>query len=100
MTEMDIMKDLLNIDEDDILTGSPRSKFFDMLFNANRNLVTDVMEEWIERFAAMEHLLRCEFGDEFENKIQEVIYENPDAIEEGKNDFFIGKVGEILSQHE
>ncbi|MDR0762625.1 MAG: DUF2018 family protein [Campylobacteraceae bacterium] len=94
------MKDLLNIDENDILTGSPRSKFFDMLFNANKNLVTDVMEEWVERFAAMEYLLRCEFGDEFESKIQETIYENPDAVEESKNDFFIGKVGEILSQHE
>ncbi|MDR2100886.1 MAG: DUF2018 family protein [Campylobacteraceae bacterium] len=94
------MKDLLNIDENDILTGSPRSKFYDMLFNANRNLVTDVMEGWIERFAAMEHLLRCELGDEFETRIQEIIYENTDAVEEGKNDFFIGKVGEILSQHE
>jgi hypothetical protein len=94
------MRELLDIDENDILTGSPRSKFFDMLFNANKNLVTDIMENWIERFAAMEHLLRCEFGDDLENKIQETIYENADAIEEGKSDFFIGKVGEILSQHE
>ncbi|MDR2790029.1 MAG: DUF2018 family protein [Campylobacteraceae bacterium] len=94
------MRDLLNIDENDILTGSPRSKFFDMLFNANKNLVTDAVEDWVERFAAMEYLLRCEFGDELEEKIQEAIYENQDAVEEGKNDFFIDRAGEILSRHE
>ncbi|MDR0407342.1 MAG: DUF2018 family protein [Campylobacteraceae bacterium] len=94
------MKELLNIDEDDVLTGSPRSKFFDMLFNANKNLVVCVMENWVERFAAMESLLRRELGDEFESKIQEIMYENADAIEDGINDFFIGKVSEILSQHE
>ncbi|MDR1285152.1 MAG: DUF2018 family protein [Campylobacteraceae bacterium] len=94
------MKELLNIDENDVLIGSPRSKFFDMLFNANQNLVTDAMENWIERFVAMEHLLRVELGNEFEGKIQEILYENADVMEEGKNDFFIDKVGEILSQHE
>jgi hypothetical protein len=95
-----MMRELLKIDEDDILTGSPRSKFFDMLFNANKNLAIDVMDEWIERFVAMEYLLMSEFGSEFESKIQETIHEQSDAIEEGKNDFFIGKTGEILSQHE
>jgi hypothetical protein len=94
------MKELLNIDESDILTGSPRSKFFDILFNANKNLVTGILENWIERFTAMEHILRCEFGCELESKIQETINENADTIEECKNDFFIDKVSEILSQHE
>jgi hypothetical protein len=94
------MKELLNIDESDILTGSPRSKFFDMLFNANKDLVIGILENWIERFAAMEHILICEFGGELEGKIQESINENTDVIEEYKNDFFIGKVSEILSQHE
>ncbi|MDR1460129.1 MAG: DUF2018 family protein [Campylobacteraceae bacterium] len=94
------MEELLKIDENDILTGSPRSKFFDMVFNANKNLVIDAMENWIERFAAMEYLLRNEFGNALESKMQETMYENADVIEEGKNDFFIGKVGEILSQHE
>jgi hypothetical protein len=91
---------LLEIDEDDILIGSPRSKFFDMILNANRDLVENILEKNIDRFAAMEILLRDELRDEFENVINQTIYERQDAIEEVKNDFFINCVGEILSQHE
>ncbi|MDR1008557.1 MAG: DUF2018 family protein [Campylobacteraceae bacterium] len=91
---------MLEIDEDDILTGSPRSKFFDTIFNANRNLVEDILEQNLERYAAMEHILKECFGDGAEKMIRELPYKNQDAIEEGKNDLFIKIVGEILSMHE
>jgi hypothetical protein len=97
---METMKDLLNIDENDILTGSPRSKFFDTIFNANRNLVEDVLEQNLERYAAMEHILKEHFGDDAEMMIQELSYDSQTIIEDGKNDIFIKIVGEILSMHE
>ncbi|MDR2081323.1 MAG: DUF2018 family protein [Campylobacteraceae bacterium] len=91
---------MLEIDEDDMLTGSPRSKFFDTVFNANRNLVKDVLEQNLERYAAIEYILKERFGDDAENIIQELSYSNQSVIEEGKNDLFIKIVGEILSMHE
>jgi hypothetical protein len=91
---------MLEINEDDILTGSPRSKFFDTIFNANRNLVQDVLEQNLERYAAIEYILREHFKDNAEKMIQELSYENQSVIEEGKNDIFIKMVGEILSMHE
>ncbi|MDR1975652.1 MAG: DUF2018 family protein [Campylobacteraceae bacterium] len=91
---------MLEIDESDILTGSPRSKFFDTLFNANKNLVAEVLENNIERYAAIEHILREHFADDAENLIQEALYNNQSAVEEGKNDLFIKMVGEVLSMHE
>jgi hypothetical protein len=91
---------MLKIDEDDIFTGSPRSKFFDTIFNANKNLVKDVLEQNIERYAAMEYILKEHFADEAEKMIQGLLYENQSVIEDGKNDLFFKMVGEILSMHE
>jgi hypothetical protein len=91
---------VFEIDEDDMLIGSPRSKFFDMLLNANRDLVENVLEKHIDRFVAMEILLQEVLKDEFENAVNQTVYERSNAVEEGKNDFFIGFVGDILSQHE
>ena len=36
---------MLYEDEDDFFVGSPRSKFFDILFNANRDLVENALEK-------------------------------------------------------
>jgi len=43
-------------DEDDVFMGSPKSKFFDIIYNANRNLVELELEVLIERMACMEIL--------------------------------------------
>jgi hypothetical protein len=91
---------MLEIDEDDMLTGSPRSKFFDTIFNANRNLVKEVLEQNMERYAVIEHILKERFGDDAENMIRELSYNNQSIMEEGKNDLFLKIVGEILSMHE
>lgn len=91
---------MLEIDEDDILVGSPRSKFFDVLLNSNRNVIEDALDKSMTRFAAMEILLQEILESEFEGKIQNVIYERMDEVEINKNDFYINLVGDILSQHE
>jgi hypothetical protein len=91
---------VFEIDENDIFTGSPRSKFFDIFLSANKNLVEDVLEKNIEKFAAMELLLQDKLKNKFEEEVNRMIFENPDAIEQGKNDFFISCVSEILSRHE
>ena len=75
---------VFEIDENDIFTGSPRSKFFDIFLSANKNLVEDVLEKNIERFVAMELLLQNKLNNEFEGAVNRMIFENQDAIELGK----------------
>jgi len=37
----------------DIFSQSPREKFFEILFNANKNLVENELEKTFEKFIAM-----------------------------------------------
>ena len=94
---------MLYEDEDDFFIGSPRSKFFDILFNANRDLVENALEKHIERHVAMEMLLEKlakEKGLDLEAEISTIGIENQDEIHNAKNDFFIHIVGNILTQNE
>ena len=90
-------------DEDDFFVGSPRSKFFDILFNANKNLVEDALEKHIERHVAMEMILEklaSEKGLNIEAEISTIRVEKQDEIHNAKIDFFISTVGDILTQSE
>lgn len=89
---------MFNEDEDDILTGSPKSKFFDIVFNANRNLVSLKLEEILEKYVAMEQILGANSKDE--QDIQNYIFENPDLIQQHTNNLYIDLSGDILSQNE
>jgi hypothetical protein len=92
---------MLYEDEDDIFMGSPKSKFFDILFNANKDLVKEKLLQIIERYNAMEILLEQTIGVENLNaSIDTVILEEADEIFGRNNDFFIATVGEILTQNE
>lgn len=94
---------MLYIDEDDFLVGSPKTKFFDILFNANKSIVEDAMTNHIERHVAMEYLLEklCQNEDmDFDQEIRSIIYEKQDDILIRKTDFFISTVGDILTQNE
>jgi hypothetical protein len=92
---------MLYEDEDDIFMGSPKSKFFDILFNANRTLVKEKLLEIIERYNAMEMLLEQTMSPEnLKVSVDTVLLEQSDEIFERNNDFFIATVGEILTQNE
>ena len=92
---------MLYEDEEDIFMGSPKSKFFDILFNANRNLVQEKLLEIIDRYNAMEILLEKQMGEnELQNAIYSLLAEQPDELLEKKSDFLIATVGEILTQNE
>jgi len=92
---------MLYEDEDDFFMGSPKSKFFDIVFNANRDLVETKLLELIDRYCAMELLLERQIGEEAtQQAISTTLYEEPDAILNRNKDLFIGVVGEILTQNE
>ena len=94
---------MLYEDEDDFFVGSPKSKFFDIMFNANKNLVEDALEKHIERHIAMEMLLESfmeKEGLNIEAEISTIRVEKQDDIYNAKRDFFISTVGDILTQNE
>lgn len=83
---------------DDIFCGSPRDKFFDIVFNANRNIVENELEKLFCEFIALKEL--CVQKDIDESEIASFAANNPQVIEDGLNDVFIGITGNILSQNE
>lgn len=91
---------MLYEDEDDIFMGSPKSKFFDILFNANKDLVKEKLLDIVERYNAMEILLEEHLGEQASHALHSVLLERADEIHERNNDFFIATVGEILTQNE
>ena len=89
-------------DEDDLFGGSPEGKYFDIIFNANRNLVKNELINNLEKIAALELLLEEILGEDkdIERIIQNFILEHQDQIESRKNDLFIEGMGNILTQNE
>ena len=82
----------------DIFCQSPREKFFDILFNANKNLVENELEKTFEKFIAMSEF--CEKNGFDETAQNSFISQNQTLINERLNDIYIGLSGDILSQNE
>lgn len=91
---------MFEIDENDVLVGSPKSKFFDTIFNANKNIIKNKIELMIEEHAAMEIILNQVFGEEYLLKIKQMMQNNTEDIENYKNDFFINFMQNVMSEHE
>jgi hypothetical protein len=94
---------MLPIDEDDLFVGSPQSKFFDVLFNANKSIVEDMLLECIDKHVAMEYLLEKltqKYDIDLEQELMNFKIENQDELHHGRTDFFITAVGDVLSKHE
>ena len=62
------IQELFN-DDDGMFMGTPKSKFFDIVFNANRNLVEEELEALIERMCALE-IIAQEAEENLEQKLQ------------------------------
>jgi hypothetical protein len=88
-------------DEDDIFQGSPKSKFLDIVFNANRDLVHNELERLMNRLAAMELMLEEIHGeDDIERKIQAMQFERTDDVDMMAKNLYIISVGNVLTQNE
>ncbi len=88
----------LNEDEDDVFSGTPKSKFFDIAKLANSEIVEDEMDKIIEKYAVMELILSKDKNDDFDiNKmIKQYILENLDEVEQMKKGLYIEFTGEIV----
>ncbi|BCX79201.1 DUF2018 family protein [Campylobacter sp. 19-13652] len=82
----------------DIFDASPREKFYDIIFAANRDIVENELDKLFVRMIALEAL--CEKHGVSEGEIAGFVAENAFEIEQGLNDIYIGMSGDILSQNE
>ena len=88
-------------DEDDVFTGSIKSKLMDVLFNANNDVVRFELEKFIDRAAALELLLSKKFGEDVdESELKKFAFSNADEIEIRSKSLSIELMGAILSQSE
>ncbi len=90
------------LEDDDIFGGKPEDKFFDIVYNANRNLVQNELINATTKSAAMELLLEEMLGEEkdIEGIIANYILNNQDKVNNRINDLYIEMMGNILSQNE
>ncbi|MDD5052627.1 MAG: DUF2018 family protein [Sulfuricurvum sp.] len=88
-------------DEDDIFQGSPKSKFLDIVFNANRDLVHSELERLMERMAVMELLLQEAHGEDgIDRVIHTAQFERANEVDMMAKNLYIISVGNVLSQNE
>ena len=88
-------------DEDDIFQGSPKSKFMDIVFAANRDLVQNELERLMRRLAAMEMMLQETHGEEeIDRAVRSMEFERSDEIEMMVKNLYLTSVGNVLTQNE
>ena len=87
-------------DDDDIFLGSPKSKFLDIVFNANRNLVKDELAAIVERMAALEMLIDEKIGGDWERELATKDYNRRSEVDEKAKSLYIEYTGNVLSKNE
>ena len=87
-------------DADDVFLGSPRSKFLDIVYTANRNLVEEQLDKMVAKMAAMEILLEEKMGDYWDREIDTNEYSRSPEVEQKIKSLYIEFTGEIVTRNE
>ena len=89
-------------EDDDIIGGTPKSRFLDIVFHANRNVVEAELEKMVEWMAALELIIEEKCGLDVEKEVREVLFdeEKKAKLENKINSLYIEYMGQILSQSE
>lgn len=88
------------LDSEELFAGSPKDTFFDIVYNANRNLVEHEIEDLIERLALLEMLLEKNGVEDIDKKISELKYSEAEQLEDEKRSIFIHSTGNIVTRNE
>lgn len=87
-------------DEDDIFMGSPKSKFMDVVFNANNDIVRQELEIFIDKVAAMELMLAEHVGDDIDKEVKRFALSHQSDVEMKAKSLYVELMGAVLSQSE
>jgi hypothetical protein len=84
-------------DENDIFNGTPKKKFWDMLTTAHEDISTESLDEIVQNYACMEHIIKQTIGEEQINIYLKNYYmENEKEINEHKKSLYMEFVGNIV----
>jgi len=91
-------KDWFLEDEDDIFVGSPKSKYFDVSRQANKEIVEDEFDKLLEKVAVMEILLSKGKSEDFDinDEVKQYVIQNLDEVEQMKKGLYIELTGDII----
>ncbi len=87
-------------DEDDVFSGSPKSKLMDVVFNANNDVVRHELSKFIEKVATMELMLEEHVGEDVDRAIKMFEANNLGVSDVKAKSLYIELMGAILSQSE
>ena len=87
-------------DEQNIFGGTPKSKFMDVVFTANNDVVQFELATFIEKVAAMELMLEKYVEQDIDTAIRQFQYENSMECESKAKSLFIELSGAIVSKSE
>ncbi|BAF70136.1 DUF2018 family protein [Nitratiruptor sp. SB155-2] len=89
-------------EDDEVLGGSPKSRFLDIVFHANRNVVEKELEEIMEWMAALELIVEQKCGMDVEKEVRNILFDDSKKkdLENKVNSLYIEYMGKILSQSE
>ncbi len=88
------------LEDDELFGGSPKKKYFDIIFNANQNLVQDHLEYHLSKMAALELMLEEMIDQDVTKAIKEFQVENKDKLNKRVEDLYIEGMSDILSKNE
>jgi len=87
-------------DEEDIFGGSPKSKFMDVVFNANNDIVRQELANFIEKVATMELMLEEHVGEDIDRAVKQYYAQHQDACDTKAKSLYVELMGAVLSQSE
>ena len=86
-------------DEDDILAGTPKSKFWHMLITPHEDTSKAVLDDIVTSYACLEHIVKKTIDEEKLNSYLNYYYkENTEEIEELKKSLYLEFVGNVVSK--
>ena len=89
-------------EDDEVLGGSPKSRFLDIVFHANRNVVESELEGIMEWMAALELIIEQKCDLDVEKEVRNILFDESKKrdLENKLNSLYIEYMGKILSQSE
>ena len=87
-------------DEDDLFGGTPKSKFMDIVFNANNDIVRQELAIFIEKVAVMELMLEEHVGEDIDRAVKQYYIQHQDECDTKAKSLYVELTGAVLSQSE
>ncbi len=92
------------LEDDDLFGGTPEKKYFDIMFNANRNLVEYYMTSNLQKIVVLEKMLEKHLDlaedEDVDLHIRRHVVNNQEEIDALVTNLYIVDMGNILTQNE